>query len=413
MNKLWVVALETYKKHVKTVTFLIMLLAPFVMVAFSLGFGYFANNMSKTNEIAVISENAAIKEGVIAQGKKDFKFDKKINSEKEAEKALKDEKIDGFLVVKQEGDQISGRYTSKKSLGTDDQQRFTQYLNGLQLAANTEALKLKPEEVQTLMKSAKVSDRQVEFKDDKMVDNNTNKFVLSMVGFLIVFVMYMIVLNYASITAQEVASEKGTRIMEVILSSTSAAKHYYGKIIGISLVILTQVAVYAVTGVVGYVFAKDTDMVQDMLKNIPLGELLKGLLGYNLLFLLFGVLLYTILSAFMGSLVTRSEDAPKAVTPVTFLVLIAAMPVMMLSLSQPDHVLIKITSYIPFFSSFSMPVRIANDSVQQWEILASLGLLALSCVILLKVSAAIYKSTVLIYSDKSMGQVFKEAVNLR
>ncbi|MGX7013067.1 ABC transporter permease [Vagococcus silagei] len=413
MNKLWVVALETYKKHVKTVTFLIMLLAPFVMVAFSLGFGYFANNMSKTNEIAVISENEAIKEGILAQGKKDFKFDKKINSEKEAEKALKDEKIDGFLVVKQEGDQISGRYTSKKSLGTDDQQRFTQYLNGLQLAANTEALKLKPEEVQTLMKSAKVTDRQVEFKDNKMVDNNTNKFVLSMVGFLIVFVMYMIVLNYASITAQEVASEKGTRIMEVILSSTSAAKHYYGKIIGISLVILTQVAVYAVTGVVGYVFAKDTDMVQDMLKNIPLGELLKGLLGYNLLFLLFGVLLYTILSAFMGSLVTRSEDAPKAVTPVTFLVLIAAMPVMMLSLSQPDHVLIKITSYIPFFSSFSMPVRIANDSVQQWEILASLGLLALSCVILLKVSAAIYKSTVLIYSDKSMGQVFKEAVNLK
>lgn len=413
MNKLWVVALETYKKHVKTVTFLIMLLAPFVMVAFSLGFGYFATNMSKTNEIAVISENEAIRESVMTQGKKDFKFDKKINSEKEAEKALKDEKIDGFLVVKQEDSQISGHYTSKKSLGTDDQQLFAQYLNGLQLAANTEALKLKPEEVQTLMKSAKVTDRQVEFKDNKMVDNNTNKFVLSMVGFLIVFVMYMIVLNYASITAQEVASEKGTRIMEVILSSTSAAKHYYGKIIGITLVILTQVAVYAVTGLVGYAFAKDTDMVQNMLKNIPLGELLKGLLGYNLLFLLFGVLFYTILSAFMGSLVTRSEDAPKAVTPVTFLVLIAAMPVMMLSLSQPDHVLIKITSYIPFFSSFSMPVRIANDSVQQWEILASLGLLALSCVILLKVSAVIYKSTVLIYSDKSMGQVFKEAVNLR
>jgi ABC-2 type transport system permease protein len=233
---------------------------------------------------------------------------------------------------------------------------------------------------------------------------------MMIVGMAVIFMMYFIVLLYSSITAQEVASEKGTRIMEVILSSTTASKHFYGKITGISLVILTQVGVYLVTGLLGYFFVKDMDMVQSFFKEIPANELLKGLLGYNLLYLLFGVLIYTILAAFLGSLVSKVEDSAKAAAPITYLTMIGFLGSMMVGMSNPQSIIIKVMSFIPFLSSFGMPIRIANNDVSNMEVLISLAILVASIVLLLRLSAKAYKSTVLIYSDKSMMNVFKDAM---
>ncbi|AQP54118.1 hypothetical protein BW732_07720 [Vagococcus penaei] len=408
MNKFWVIALETYKKHVKTVSFVIMVLAPFLMIGLSLGAGYVGSKVGQVDKMAIVSDNSVVREQLLTQANEKFKFNKKIETEKEAKKALEAEEIDGYLVVKDEKNQLVSEYISTNSLGAEDAQLLQSYLNNIQLGLTSQQLSLSPEEVTALMSQAKFTSRQVDFKNNQMNDKTDSRMLMTFVGFFIVLAMYMIVILYSSITAQEVASEKGTRIMEVILSSTSAANHFYGKIAGISLVILTQVGVYLVAGLGSYYVMQDK--VESMLGTISIGDLVKGLLGYNLLFLLFGVLIYTILSAFMGSLVSRSEDAPKAVTPVTYLIMVASLPVLLLGLSDPQNIIIKIFSYIPFFSSFSMPIRIANDNVTQPELLLSLGLLILAVIILLKISAKVYKSTVLIYSDKSMMNVFKDAL---
>ncbi|MGY3765600.1 ABC transporter permease [Vagococcus vulneris] len=410
MSKFWVVALETYKKHVKTVSFLVMVLAPFLMIAVSLGAGYFSSKATEVGKIAVISEAVQVRDQFITQSKKDFTVDKKITTEKSAQKALEEEKIDGYLVIKEKNQQLSCEFIGTDTMSSEDSQKMHGYLNNIQLAKSSQMLGLSPQEVQRLMTPAQLKNRQVDFKNHKMTDKTENRMIMTMVGFFIVMAMYMIVMLYSSITAQEVASEKGTRIMEVILSSTSAANHFYGKIVGISLVILTQVSVYLVTGLGAYYFMQDSKLMKDITDSISVGAIAKGLLGYNLLFLLFGVLIYTILSAFMGSLVSRSEDAPKAAAPVTYLILAAALPVLMMGISDPQNILIKIFSYIPFFSSFSMPIRIANDDVTQPELFFSIGLLVLAIAILLKFSAKVYKSTVLIYSDKSMMNVFKDAL---
>lgn len=410
MNKFWVVTLETYKKHVKSVSFVMMVLAPFLMIGLSLGGVYFGSKFDSLNEISVISENTSIRSDFLKQAESSFEINKKITSEKQAIAALEAGDIDGYLVIKQEGKELSGNYVGEKTLGTTDNQTIQAYLNSIQLSLNSQTMDLSQEEMNTLFATATLKERQVEFDKGHMVDNKSNRAALTMVGFFIVLAMYMIVMLYSSITAQEVASEKGTRIMEVILSSTTAAKHFYGKIMGIFLVILTQVSIYLVSGIVGYAFAKDMDMVQSFLQEVSLKELLNGLLGYNLLFLLFGVLIYTILSAFMGSLVSKAEDAPKAVAPVTYLIVLASLPSMMIGLSNPQSILIKVFSFVPFFSSFSMPMRIANSEATSMEVLLSLGVLVISIVLLLKLSAKVYKSTVLIYSDKSMMQVFKDAL---
>lgn len=410
MNKFWVVALETYKKNVKSLSFVMMVLAPFVLILFSIGSGYISTKLDPVNEIAIVSQEKTLREAVILTAQQEFDINKSIDSVDEAKVAMEAEEIDGYLEVSVADHQLKGEYTGFETLGVDKEQQLFEALNGIQLALNTKKLGLSEGQVAELLSHPELSENQVSLKGGTLVDSSSDRKTLILVGFFIVLAMYMIVLLYASITAQEVASEKGTRIMEVILSSTTAAKHFYGKIMGIFLVILTQVLIYLLSGIVGYILAKDMPMVKSFLDNVSMGELVRGILGYNLLYLLFGVLIYTILSAFTGSLVSKSEDAAKAVTPVTYLIMIASLPTMLLGLSSPNNILIRVFSYVPFFSSFSMPIRIANGNVTTPEILISLGLLVLAIVLLLKFSAKVYKSTVLIYSDKSMMQVFKEAL---
>ncbi|MGX4685386.1 ABC transporter permease [Vagococcus sp. JNUCC 83] len=412
MNKFWVVALETYKKHVKSASFIMMVLAPFLLIAFSFGTGYLSSKFADVNEIAIVSEDKAVSQSYSEMAKKDFDINKDIQTESQAKKALEKEEIDGYLLISVKDNQLNGQYTGVETLGTTNEQLLLGYLNQIQLSINSGSLGLTSEQVSKLLSQASLSETQVKVSNGTIEENKDNRMALTFVGFFIVLAMYMIVLLYASITAQEVASEKGTRIMEIILSSTTAAKHFYGKIMGIFLVILTQVLIYLFSGIVAYFLAKDMDMVKGFLQTVSIEELIKGILGYNLLYLLLGVLIYTILSAFTGSLVSKSEDAAKAVTPVTYLIMIASLPTMMLGMSDPQNILIKIFSFIPFFSSFAMPIRIANDSVTNSEILISLGILILAVILLLKMSAKVYKSTVLIYSDKNMMQVFKDAVKV-
>ncbi|MEG0286902.1 MAG: ABC transporter permease [Vagococcus sp.] len=412
MNKFWVVALETYKKHVKSVSFVMMIIAPILMLGFVYGGGYMNSKFSELNNISVISESKDVQSAFVEQTKKDFKIDNKIKTKEEAEKALANEKIDGYLVISLNDNGLEANYTGVKSLGTTDSAVIQQNLNQLQLGMNTASLDLTEQEVGQLLAPATFSEKQVVIKDGKIEENKSNKAAMVMVSMIVVFTMYMIVMLYSTITAQEVASEKGTRIMEVILSSTTASKHFYGKITGISLVILTQVAVYLVTGLAGFLFVKDIPAVKEFFEVVSPNEILKGLLGYNLLYLLFGVLIYTILSAFMGSLVNKSEDSAKAAAPVTYIIMAGFLPSMMIGMANPQSVLIKIMSFIPFLSSFAMPIRIANYEATNMEILISLGVLVISIVILLKLAAKAYKSTVLVYSDKSMMNVFKDAMKL-
>lgn len=409
MNKFWVVALETYKRNVKSVTFIVMILAPFLMIGFSLLVGLMASKFEETSNIAVISTNQVVRESFVAQSPLDV--DENILTVKEAEKALEAEEIDGYLTITsdEKASTVAGEYTGTTSLGGTDLAEINQVLSSVQLALTTQEMSLSAEDMSRLMAPAAFTEKTVEFKDGEMKEKETNQFALTMGAYFIGFAMYMIILMYAQITSTEVASEKGTRIMEIILSSTTAAKHFYGKVMGIFLVIITQVLVYIATGAGAFMIAKDMPMVQDFLKVISVKELVTALFGYNMLYLLFGVLIYTILAALCGSLVSKSEDAGKAAVPVTYITIIGFMINVMFGMSNPQHVVMKVTSFVPFLSSFTMPSRIASGTVSTMSIMVSLAILVVTTLLLLKLSASMYRSTALVYSDQSMWKTLTSA----
>lgn len=400
MNKFWVVALETFKRNVKSVAFLVMILSPFLMIGLTLLGSYVGSKFDETANIAVISKDASLRESFIKQSK--IAVEKEIMTEKTAMKSLEDDEIDGYLIVQVADNQVTAEYTGTSRLGTEDELMMSQALTNYQLGLTSQDLKLAPTEVEKLMSQVSLSSKNVEFKNGEMTLKEENQLAMTVGAFFLSLVMYMIILMYSQVTASEVASEKGTRIMEIILSSTTATKQFYGKIMGIFLVILAQVFVYVVMGLVGFLFMRNQPLVQNFLETVSLKDLLISIFGYNMLYLLLGVIIFTILSALCGSLVSKAEDAGKAVAPVTYLTLFGFMISVTFGMSNPQHIMMKVTSYIPFLSSFTMPSRIASGTVTNAEVGLSLVILTVSTLILLKISANIYQSAALSYSDTGM-----------
>lgn len=214
--------------------------------------------------------------------------------------------------------------------------------------------------------------------------------------------IYMIMVTYSSVTAQEIASEKGTKIMEIIFSSTTATCYFFGKIIGVMMVILTQIVVYLVGGFAFLEAAMQLDKIKDLInQNASLLKSIVGnLLNVNLLFMFLGVVIYTIVSAFSGALVAKAEDAPKAAQPAIYLSMIAFFLTIPFE-SNSEALVAKILSYVPFFSSYFMPLRIINGNASALEISISLLVLIVSIGLLMTYISRIYEGLILQTDDTS------------
>lgn len=412
MSKFWVITKDVYRKNVRSISFIIMLLVPFIAAA-----GLYIINQVTDN---ATEEGDTI--GVVVQGDSDLLNTVEVqtvldsmtvlNSKEQGEEQLKEEEIDGLLLLSVEKEQINGEFYSSNTM-PQVTMALNQQLNQLQSSLRAKALGLSEEEVASLNASVPFSVQKITFNENG--EMNTEEDFTSIrlvVGMATTILLFIFIVTYASIIAQEIASEKGTRIMEVILSSVSARSHFYGKLAGILLVALTQIVVYAVSIGLGFYWLKNNSTVQAFLAEFSIRDILGEFLVYTLLYLILGILIYAVLAALCGSLVSKVEDVSKAILPVTYLSLAGYMIGLSLGMANPDHLVIRVTSFIPFFSSYTMPIRLANNFVSTGEVLLSLMILVLSVVSLIIFSERMYKANVLVYNDNGIFAALKQSVSL-
>ena len=132
----------------------------------------------------------------------------------------------------------------------------------------------------------------------------------------------------------------------------------------------------------------------------------------SLLFFVVGILVYSVLAALCGSLVSKPEDTAKAVQPVMYIGMIGYIIGISLGASDPQNIVIKVTSYIPFISSYIMPVRLATETASVFEAIISLVILVITGIVLAIFSARLYKSNVLVYSEGGMIQSLKQSLSI-
>ncbi|MDR0921599.1 MAG: ABC transporter permease [Lactobacillales bacterium] len=409
MSKFWIIALDVYKKNVKNITFVIMLLAPILLV----GFIYLASQLmggsSINNTIEVVSSDPEV-----VQTLKSIKTDslnfKEVKSEKAAKKTLKDEKSAGYLLVSEKSGLIEATLYTTESLALEQSMLIQQTLNQIQSTKNAEQLSLTPEQVANLSIPANLKNEHISFANDGTEKVGKDYFAIrTVISTAAVVVIFIFILTYSATIAQEIASEKGTRIMEVILSSTKAQTHFYGKLTGILLVCLTQIVAYILIGFISYRQFKGLSVIKNILSGVDFKEVFDGLFIYVIPFLIFSLLIYLFVAALCGSLVSRSEDVPKAVQPITYIAMIGYFGSIIFS-TDMNNIVVKIMSYVPFLSAFAMPARLAQGSVRLPEVLISLAILIVSTILILLFSAGLYKSNVLIYNDNGLFKTLKQSL---
>ncbi len=412
MRKFWIITKDVYLKNIKSISFLIMILVPFIMMGVIYVAGNFAQQNSEVNKIGILSENQQLAQQLGQIKSDDFEF-KAIDSQEAAQKELADEKIDAYMTVSVANEEVKGKLYSENSLGQSTQLLIQQQLTSVQSMLRASNLGVSPEEVASLSQPASLSRQKVSFDNQgKMTVGEDNSAVQYAISYVATIILFIIILTYAQIIAQEIASEKGTRIMEVILSSTTAQKHFYGKLTGVLLVAVTQMALYGVIFGVGFNQFKKMDVVKNVLDQISLDNIIGPFLWYSLLFMFFGILIFAVLAALCGSLVNKAEDTAKAILPVTYLSLGGYMLGLILGAADPNNIVIRITSYIPFLSSYIMPVRLANETVGLGGAMLSLGVLIVVTFILMFLSANMYKSNVLVYSEGGLWSSLKQSISI-
>ncbi|ALS00774.1 sodium ABC transporter permease [Enterococcus silesiacus] len=412
MSKFWIIASDVYKKNVKTISFAIMILVPFIVMGIIYVAGSLADGFSEETKVGLVSDNQELAQQ-LAKSKTDEYTFKVVSSQEDAEKQLKDKDIEAFLVLDTAKQQIQGKLYTESSLGTTTELMMSQMLNGLQSSLNASKLNLTSEQVESLSQPANFEKSKVSFDDKgKMTTGQDNTAIQSALSFIITIILWIIIITYASIIAQEIASEKGTRIMEVILSSTKAQTHFYGKLTGVILVALTQIVIYAGAFGIGYTQLKDLDMVKGLLEGLSSTNLLGSFVIYTLLFFVLGVFVYSVLAALCGSLVSKPEDTAKAVQPIIYIAMIGYFIGISLGMGDPQNIVIKVTSYIPLISSFIMPIRLANETVTNTGAMISVVILFVFGVLLTLFSAKLYKSNVLVYSEGGVLKSLKQSISI-
>lgn len=396
MRNMWVVIKETYLRHVKSWSFFFMVISPFLFLALSVGIGYLQNSsMAKNSKIAVVTTVPSVAEGL--KGTNGINFDYK--DEASAQAAIKDEKIKGYLTIDQEGSVLKAVYHGETSLETGIKLAVTNKLNELQYQLNRSAANLSQEQEKRLAQTVDFTEKIDESKENK-------KMVQTIAAAGLGFFLYMILITYASVTAQEVASEKGTKIMEVVFSSIRASHYFYARMIALLLVILTHVGIYVVGGVAALLLFKDLPILAQSGILNHLGEAFSL---NTLLFVLVSLFMYVVLAAFLGSMVSRPEDSGKALSPLMILIIAGFVGVTSLG-AAGDNLVLKIGSYIPFISTFFMPFRAINGYASDLESWISLAITVVFAVTATVFIGRMYASLVLQTDDLGLWKSFKRAL---
>ena len=373
-----------------------MVISPFFFIALTGGISYLqGSSMAKNSKIAVVTTVPSVEEGL--KGTNGINFDYK--DEASAQAAIKDEKIKGYLTIDQEDSVLKAVYHGETSLESGIKLAVTNKLNELQYQLNRSAANLSQEQEKRLSQTVDFTEKIDESKENK-------KIVQTIAAAGLGFFLYMILITYASVTAQEVASEKGTKIMEVVFSSIRASHYFYARMLALLLVILTHIGIYVVGGLAAILLFKDLPILA---QSGILNHLGDAFSLNTLLFVLVSLFMYVVLAAFLGSMVSRPEDSGKALSPLMILIIAGFVGVTALG-AAGDNLVLKIGSYIPFISTFFMPFRAINGYASGLEAWISLAITVVFAVTATAFIGRMYASLVLQTDDLGIWKTFKRAL---
>src|SRR5699024_1138321 len=325
----------------------------------------------------------------------------------EGKKAVKNEDYDALLVIDEDAKSLPEITYYAKSIAGDEVQSILE--SNLQVIKDSILIEQAGIDEDTLLEmNQPVNIEKLALDESAKTDEELD--IARGIVYAMIFILYMAVLIYGQMIATDVATEKSSRVMEILISSASPVTHMFAKIIGIALLGITQAVIVGVGSFLA-ILPKLEDIKSGLFEELGLESISPTLFLYAILFFLLGYLLYATIAAMFGSLVSRVEDLQQLLMPMIILILIAFF-IAMFGLNVPEAKFITVSSFIPFFSPMIMFLRIGMLEVPSWEIALSIGILVGTIIILGLIGARIYRGGVLMYGPSRSLKDIKNAFNL-
>lgn len=310
---------------------------------------------------------------------------KNVNSQDELEKQVMDKKADGGFIINK--DYSFTYYVFDSSLYDTNNPIFAEALSQVKRNAAFEAVGYDASEIMNIYYQNTSVGKTVTLGSD-----GANNIIYTT---MLIMVIYMVTILYGSITATSVATEKGNRTMELLVTSANTNALIFGKVLASALAAIIQVGLLVGSAALTYQFAKDAwNGMLDMVFNIP-----ASVLSAFAIFGIVGFLFYSFIFGALGALVSKSEEVNSAVTPVT-LIFVAIYIVVYTGIMDPTGIVFKVASFVPLSSPMAMFARMAMVDVPLFEVLLSLALLLLSMIAVGYASAKIYRRGTLMYGNQ-------------
>jgi ABC-2 type transport system permease protein len=214
-----------------------------------------------------------------------------------------------------------------------------------------------------------------------------------MMSIFLLTILFTIIMAYGQLIMRGVIEEKNSRIIEVLISSTNAPTLFYGKIIGIGLAGLTQVAIWILLA--GVFLGQPALKIDTSIA----GFLTPELAIYFIVFFIIGYFMYSILFSIVGASVNTDQEAQQFSTPIIYLLLIPFIVGIMIT-QNPDTPIALITSLFPLFTPTLMFMRISVAVPPPLQIAVSIAISALFTMFLAWLGAKIFRVGILMYGKK-------------
>ena len=410
MNKLGLLVKQLYLQKIKSKSFILLTLLYLAIIAVAVNWSSIKGIFTDDNKYVTIALVDDTKLDLAKQfpSDKEVKFKVVKESKKEVDTLVKKEKYDAAVYLTSKDQQLAVELATAKSLDLQVQSKIDALAENAGKVYSVQQLNLSAEQAAKILQTNTVV-KQVDLQEKTSNKTAEEKSAGILIAYIMGFLIYLFVTSYLSMITTDIASEKGSRVLEVLMASVKPSTHLFSKLIGVFLTGLTQIAILAVGAYILIQFTAKksvTDGLQEMLGQLPATYFI-----YVILFFLLSIILFLLIGALAGSLVSKVEEASQVMMPGVFIMLIGFY-VMLSGISNPDSLLIKVFSYIPFTSGMLMTLRLGATDISTVSVWISLAILFATVALLFTISVTFYKRSVLTYSSGGIMQKIKTVLKV-
>ncbi|MCU5682954.1 ABC transporter permease [Bacillus wiedmannii] len=303
-------------------------------------------------------------------------------------KQVEEGELDGLFRVTEKNGVPEVTYMFNGFASETNSTIIASYLKGKYMAVTVAKHNVSPEIAQQLQ-------TEISVKQEAIKDRSAS----AGIAYLFIFALYMFIVAFGSTIAMNIASEKASRVMEVMIPKVKPLTMMYAKILAVVSTALLQLVILACGYLVPYLLGWVDLENGSLFGVIDVTKLDAKIIGMFLIYFVTGYFLYAMMYAAAGAVVSKTEDLQGVMLPISILI-IAAFFISLKSLGDPNSTIVVISSYVPFFTPMVTFSRFVAGETGMLEIMITLAGLLATIGILSAVTSRIYVNGVMNYSDK-------------